>query len=120
MGSPNEEGGSRKDWPSQPKHDMAPSQVLSAQSLLHHPLFEEAYNQIQSYQFLHSGLNLVLYPLNEYSIIFIIKFTSFDKLTPSEKDELNFISTFLHNSKLFINKVSSCSLACGGLVQAIV
>ncbi|KNZ51825.1 hypothetical protein VP01_3795g1, partial [Puccinia sorghi] len=49
--------------------------------------------------FLHSGLNVVWDPLNEDSIIAIIRFTPFDKLTPSEKDDLNFISTFLHNSK---------------------
>ncbi|KNZ49809.1 hypothetical protein VP01_4767g1 [Puccinia sorghi] len=79
---------------------MAPSQVLSTQSLPH---VEKSYDQIQSYRFLHSGLNIVWDPLDEASIIAIIKFTPFDKLTASEKDDLNFLSKFLHNSKQSIN-----------------
>ncbi|KNZ46262.1 hypothetical protein VP01_741g3 [Puccinia sorghi] len=70
---------------------------------------EEAYTQIQSYWFLHSGLNAFWDPLNEDSIIAIIKFTPFNKITPSEKDDLNFISTFLHNTKrtIFLEGTSS-------------
>ncbi|KNZ49418.1 hypothetical protein VP01_5022g2, partial [Puccinia sorghi] len=79
------EGGSIKYWTAKPKHYVAPSQVLS------------------SYRFLHSGLNVVLDPLNEDSIIAIIKLNPFEKLTPSEKDDLNFISNFLHKSKQFIS-----------------
>ncbi|KNZ63714.1 hypothetical protein VP01_110g3, partial [Puccinia sorghi] len=41
------------------------------------------------------------------------------KLTASKKDDLNFLSTFLHNSKQFINPVSSCSRVWGGLMWAI-
>ncbi|KNZ61282.1 hypothetical protein VP01_1427g5 [Puccinia sorghi] len=58
-------------------------------------------------------------PLNEDSIIAIIKFTPFNKFTPSEKDDLNFISTFLHHSKWFISKVSSCPQVLGGFMWAI-
>ncbi|KNZ61259.1 hypothetical protein VP01_142g19 [Puccinia sorghi] len=101
----------KKRLASQPKNDMAPSKVLSAQSLLHPwddnkptrrptPKEVDEYNQIQYYWFLHSGINVVWwYPLNEASIIVIITFTPFEKLTPSPKDDLNFISTFLHNFK---------------------
>ncbi|KNZ44089.1 hypothetical protein VP01_951g9 [Puccinia sorghi] len=45
---------------------------------------------------LTSGLNVFRDPLEKKFIIAIIKFTSFYQLTPSEKDYLNFISTFLH------------------------
>ncbi|KNZ44348.1 hypothetical protein VP01_9251g1, partial [Puccinia sorghi] len=34
-------------------------------------------------------------------------------------DDLNFLSTFLHNSKRFISPVSSCSQVWGGLMWAI-
>ncbi|KNZ56723.1 hypothetical protein VP01_2335g3 [Puccinia sorghi] len=72
-----------------------------------------------TYRFLHSGLNIVWDPLDEASIIAIIEFTPFNKLTASEKDDLNFLSTFLHNSKRFISPVSSCSRVWGGLMWAI-
>ncbi|KNZ60059.1 hypothetical protein VP01_161g7, partial [Puccinia sorghi] len=68
---------------------------------------DKAYTQIHSYWFIHSGINVIWDPLNEDSIISIIKFTPFDKLTPSEKDDLNFISTFLQNSKFFISPFSA-------------
>ncbi|KNZ62800.1 hypothetical protein VP01_12225g1, partial [Puccinia sorghi] len=61
--------------------------------------FDKAYTQIQSYWFLHFRINFVCDPLKEDSIIAIIKSTHFDKLTPSEKEDLKFISTFLHNFK---------------------
>ncbi|KNZ49874.1 hypothetical protein VP01_472g1, partial [Puccinia sorghi] len=64
-----------------------------------------SHNQIQSYLFLHSAYNAVQDPLNEDSIIAIIKLTPFEKLTPSEKDDLNFIPTFLYNSKQLISPV---------------
>ncbi|KNZ54485.1 hypothetical protein VP01_2934g2 [Puccinia sorghi] len=95
---------------------MAPSQVLTPHNLYstipwvdNKPTCcptpkeaEEAYNQIQSYRFLHSGLDFVQDPLNEESIIAIIQFTPLDKLTPSEKDVLNFSSTFLKDSKWLV------------------
>ncbi|KNZ56717.1 hypothetical protein VP01_2338g6, partial [Puccinia sorghi] len=80
-------------------------------------LVDKAYTQIQSYWSLHSGLNVIWDPLNVDYIISIIGFTPFDKLTPSEKDDLNFISTFLHNFKWSISTVSSCSQVWGGLIS---
>ncbi|KNZ61804.1 hypothetical protein VP01_1355g4 [Puccinia sorghi] len=58
-------------------------------------------------------------PLNEDSIIAIIEFTSFEKLNPPEKDDLNLISTFLQDCKRFMRPVSSFSQVCGGLMWAI-
>ncbi|KNZ62129.1 hypothetical protein VP01_130g7 [Puccinia sorghi] len=64
------------------------TQVLSTQSQPHSPLggqkahlpphstkVEKAHDQIQSYWFLHSGINNVRDPLDEASIIAIIEFT---------------------------------------------
>ena len=79
----------------------------------------EAFDAIQSYRFLHSGLNVIRDPLQENEIIAIIEFTPFEKLTPAEKDDLNFLSTFLHDSKQFISVVDSCSRVWGGLMWAI-
>ncbi|KNZ62075.1 hypothetical protein VP01_1316g2, partial [Puccinia sorghi] len=50
------------------------------------------------------------------SIIAFIEFTPFNKLTPSEKDDLHFISTFLHNSKQIISPVPSCYQLGGGVM----
>ena len=80
---------------------------------------DEALQQTESYRLLHSGLNVVRDPLDEDSIIAIIEFTPFDKLSASEKDDLNFLSTFLHNSKKFISPVDSSSRVWGGLMWAI-
>ncbi|KNZ45308.1 hypothetical protein VP01_8274g1, partial [Puccinia sorghi] len=62
--------------------------------------------------FFSSNLSVIHY-------IAIIQFTPFKKLTASEKDDLNLLSTFLHNSIQFINPISSCSRVWGGLMWAI-
>jgi len=88
----------------------------------HHPTpkeVESAFKQIQSYWFIHSGLNVVCHPLDKDSIIAIIEFTPFHKLMSMEKDDLNFVSTFLHDSKRFISPVASSSRVWGGLMWAI-
>jgi len=74
---------------------------------------------VSSYHFLSSGLNVVRDPLDKKSIIAIIEFTPFDQLTPSEKDDLNFVSTFLHQTKPFISPVRSSSRVWGGLMWAL-
>lgn len=74
---------------------------------------------VSSYHFLSSGLNVVRDPLDKKSIIAIIEFTPFDQLTPSEKDDLHFVSTFLHQTKPFISPVRSSSRVWGGLMWAL-
>ena len=55
--------------------------------------------EVSSYHLLSSGLNVIRDPLDKKSIIAIIEFTPFSQLNPSEKDDLNFVSTFLHQTK---------------------
>ena len=68
---------------------------------------QSAIDQVSSYHLLSSGLNVIRDPLDKKSIIAIIEFTPFSQLTPSEKDDLNFVSTFLHQTKPFISPVRS-------------
>ena len=72
-----------------------------------------------TYRLLHSGLNVVRDPKDENSIIAIIEFTPFNQLSDADKDDLNFVSTFLHQSKSFISPVRSPSRIWGGLMWAI-
>ena len=75
--------------------------------------------EVSSYHLLSSGLNVIRDPLDKKSIIAIIEFTPFSQLTPSEKDDLNFVSTFLHQTKPFISPVRSSSRVWGGLMWAL-
>ena len=58
-------------------------------------------------------------PLDRKSIIAIIEFTPWDQLTDKDKEDLNFLSTFLHGAKEFINPVSASSRSWGGKMWAI-
>ncbi|KAA1123835.1 hypothetical protein PGTUg99_025022 [Puccinia graminis f. sp. tritici] len=78
-----------------------------------------ASDKLSNYRFLQSGLNLIMDPLDENSVIAIIEFTPFEELTSSQIDNLNYVSNFLHKSKRFLNSVSSCSRVWGGLMWAI-
>ncbi|KNZ50186.1 hypothetical protein VP01_4555g2, partial [Puccinia sorghi] len=62
-----------------------------------------AMEDVSSYQLLTSCLNVFRDLLDKTYIIAILEFTPFFQLTPSEKDDLNFISTFLHQTKPFIS-----------------
>jgi len=80
---------------------------------------QSAMEEVSSYRFLSSGLNIIKDPLDQKSIIAIVEFTPFSQLTPSEKDDLNFVSTFLHQTKPFISPVRSSSRVWGGLMWAL-
>ncbi|OAV84727.1 hypothetical protein PTTG_31109, partial [Puccinia triticina 1-1 BBBD Race 1] len=58
-------------------------------------------------------------PLYKTSVIAIVEFTPYEELTDSQKEDLNYVSNFLHKSKRFINGVKSCSRVWGGLMWAI-
>jgi len=90
-----------------------PTRSPSAQEL------QSAMEEVSSYHLLTSGINVIRDPLDQKSIIAIIEFTPFSQLTPSEKDDLNFVSTFLHQTKPFISPVRSSSRVWGGLMWAL-
>ena len=58
-------------------------------------------------------------PEDKESVIAIIEFTPWDKLTEKDKDDLNFLSTFLHQSKQFINPVAASNRSWVGKMWAI-
>ncbi|KAH9448081.1 hypothetical protein Pst134EB_022068 [Puccinia striiformis f. sp. tritici] len=68
---------------------------------------------------LHKGRSVVRDPLDKNSIIAVIEFTRWDKLSDKDKKDLEFVSTFLHGSKRFINSVSSSNQSWGGKMWAI-
>ena len=78
-----------------------------------------AFEQVKSYRMLTSGLNMIPDPLDKTSVIAIVEFTPYEELTDSQKEDLNYVSNFLHKSKRFINGVKSCSRVWGGLMWAI-
>ncbi|KNZ45428.1 hypothetical protein VP01_8123g2, partial [Puccinia sorghi] len=55
---------------------------------------EKAYDQIQSYQFLHSGINIVRDPLDEASIIAIIEWLM--KLTSFSIKKISVLANFFN------------------------
>ncbi|KNZ58605.1 hypothetical protein VP01_1899g2 [Puccinia sorghi] len=58
-------------------------------------------------------------PLEKRFIIEIIDFTPFEPSNPSEKGDLKFVSTFLHQTKPFIGPVYSSSEVGCGLMWAL-
>ncbi|KAA1092549.1 hypothetical protein PGT21_014644 [Puccinia graminis f. sp. tritici] len=72
-----------------------------------------------NYFLMKKGRPVLRDPSDHDSIIAIIEFTPWDKLTDAEKEDLDFLSTFLHKSKEFINPVSSSSRSWGGKMWAI-
>ncbi|KNF01992.1 hypothetical protein PSTG_04816 [Puccinia striiformis f. sp. tritici PST-78] len=81
---------------------------------------EEAYKTVKNSFFLiRSGRVVIRDPLDKSSLIAIMEFTPWSELTNQDKRNLNFLSTFLHNSKKFINPVSSSKRTWGGRMWAI-
>jgi hypothetical protein len=58
-------------------------------------------------------------PEDKPSVIAVMEFTRWEDLTKKDKDDLNFLSTFLHQSKEFINAVGSTHCSWGGKRWAI-
>ncbi|KAI7964771.1 hypothetical protein MJO29_002869 [Puccinia striiformis f. sp. tritici] len=56
---------------------------------------------------LYKGRSAVRDPQDKNSIIAVIEFTQWGKLSDEDKKDLEFVSTFLHGSKRSINSVSS-------------
>ncbi|KAA1070175.1 hypothetical protein PGT21_002105 [Puccinia graminis f. sp. tritici] len=65
------------------------------------------------------GRVVLVDPNDEDSVIAIMEFTPWDHLTETDKENLNFISTFLHQSKEFINPVGSSTRSWGGKMWGI-
>jgi hypothetical protein len=53
------------------------------------------------------------------NVIAVIEFTCWEDLTEKDKDNLNFLSQFLHGSKKIINPVKYSSCSWGGKMWAI-
>ncbi|KAA1115858.1 hypothetical protein PGTUg99_004648 [Puccinia graminis f. sp. tritici] len=51
------------------------------------------------------GRVVLVDPNDEDSVIAVMEFTPWDQLTETDKENLNFISTFLHQSKEFVNPI---------------
>lgn len=78
-----------------------------------------AQDEVKTFRLIKTGLNVIRDPMDKNSVIAIIEFTRFEDLTDTEKDDLNFVSTFLHQSKNWISAVRSSSRIWGGLMWAI-
>ncbi|KAA1086693.1 hypothetical protein PGT21_008653 [Puccinia graminis f. sp. tritici] len=65
------------------------------------------------------GRVVLVDPNDEDSVIAIMEFTPWDQLTKTDKENLNFISTFLHQSKEFVNPVGSSTRSWGGKMWGI-
>ncbi|KAA1119049.1 hypothetical protein PGT21_013647 [Puccinia graminis f. sp. tritici] len=65
------------------------------------------------------GRVVLVDPNDEDSVIAIMEFTPWDQLTETDKENLNFISTFLHQSKEFVNPVGSSTRSWGGKMWGI-
>ncbi|KNZ54802.1 hypothetical protein VP01_2851g3 [Puccinia sorghi] len=65
---------------------------------------------------LHSDLVVIVDPNHNKSIIAVLKFIPWDRLTKNDKIKLDFVSTFLHGSKEFISPTSkTCPVEFWGL-----
>ncbi|KNZ53602.1 hypothetical protein VP01_3190g3, partial [Puccinia sorghi] len=88
-----------------------------------HPTPEEITGACQTvdstFFLLHSGRCVITDPKDRKSIIAVIEFTPWEQLTEKDKDDLNFLSTFLHGSKEFVNPVASSRRSWGGKMWAI-
>ncbi|KAA1091411.1 hypothetical protein PGT21_033177 [Puccinia graminis f. sp. tritici] len=65
------------------------------------------------------GRVVLVDPNNEDSVIAVMEFTPWDQLTETDTENLNFISTFLHQSKEFVNPVGSSTRSWGGKMWGI-
>ena len=79
----------------------------------------QEYEFVSTFRMLKTGLNVIRDPLNKNSIIAIIEFTKFEDMTSTERENLNFVSTFLHKSQCFIQSVKSSARSWGGKMWAI-
>ncbi|KAA1108332.1 hypothetical protein PGT21_008436 [Puccinia graminis f. sp. tritici] len=73
----------------------------------------------RKYYLMNFGRVVLVDPSDEDSVIAVMEFTPWDQLTEIDKENLNFISTFLHQSKEFINPVSSSTRSWGGKMWGI-
>ncbi|PLW21526.1 hypothetical protein PCASD_22216 [Puccinia coronata f. sp. avenae] len=80
---------------------------------------QSAYKNIESFHLFKTGQNIVPDPLDKESVIAYIEFMKFKDLSEKDKDDLNFLSTFLHRSKKFISPVARNTRSWGGLMYAI-
>ncbi|OAV99510.1 hypothetical protein PTTG_25399 [Puccinia triticina 1-1 BBBD Race 1] len=91
-----------------PTRKPTPAEVLAACKTVNKNFF-----------LLNSGRCVIEDPDNPNEIICIIEFTSWDDLTNKDKEELNFLSTFLHDSQAFIRPVASSNRSWGGKMWVI-
>ncbi|EFP84133.2 uncharacterized protein PGTG_10511 [Puccinia graminis f. sp. tritici CRL 75-36-700-3] len=78
-----------------------------------------ASDTVQTFRLLKTGCNIVQDPQDPKSIIAIIEFTKFSDLTEADREELNFVSTFLRKTTRFISNVKSKQCAWGGKMWGI-
>jgi hypothetical protein len=78
-----------------------------------------AYEKIELFHLLQFGRNIICDPKNANEIIAVVKFTKFNDLTDTEKDDFSFLCTFLHRSKKFISPVSLVQRTWGGCMWAL-
>ncbi|KAA1119650.1 hypothetical protein PGT21_030936 [Puccinia graminis f. sp. tritici] len=78
-----------------------------------------ASDTVQTFRLLKTGCNIVRDPQDPKSIIAIIEFTKFSDLTEADREELNFVSTFLRKTTRFISNVKSKQRAWGGKMWGI-
>ncbi|KAA1104444.1 hypothetical protein PGT21_023818 [Puccinia graminis f. sp. tritici] len=65
------------------------------------------------YLMMNAGRPVLLDPRNPESVIAIMDFTPWNCLTKTDKANLEFVSTFLHQTKEFVNPVSSSTRSWG-------
>ncbi|PLW13577.1 hypothetical protein PCANC_19214 [Puccinia coronata f. sp. avenae] len=78
-----------------------------------------ALDKVQSFHLFKTGRNVVVDPNDKESVIAFIEFTKYEDLSAKDKADLNFLSTFLRQSKEFISPVAVTTRSWGGLMWAI-
>ncbi|KAA1065179.1 hypothetical protein PGT21_030707 [Puccinia graminis f. sp. tritici] len=73
----------------------------------------------RNFYLMNAGRPVLLDPRNPESVIAIMDFTPWDRLTETDKANLEFVSTFLHQTKEFVNPVSSSTRSWGGKMWGI-
>ncbi|EFP87528.2 uncharacterized protein PGTG_13899 [Puccinia graminis f. sp. tritici CRL 75-36-700-3] len=67
----------------------------------------------RNFYLMNAGRPVLLDPRNPESVIAIMDFTPWNRLTETDKANLEFVSTFLHQTKEFVNPVSSSTRSWG-------
>ncbi|KAA1077707.1 hypothetical protein PGT21_016894 [Puccinia graminis f. sp. tritici] len=81
--------------------------------------FEYCNNLVKNFRLFDHGKVVIHDKKDKSKIIALIEFTPFDKLTPNDLADINYITRFLHSSKQFVNAVGSESRSWGGRMFAI-